>query len=540
VDFSKEKVTKFNPHAPQHRRKLWARVPTAHGSYHHVYWRRIAVAAVALAIVGWLGLATAAWVFVKYRRGYEGVSYIDVAFYPLRREQYRTSIGRYFIAAGRTALENQNIREGYAFLQAGLGRLPQDVEARKLLAVLEARIGRPDRAVKTLVAGVEFSRHDFEYLKLLFTFLLETQEDERAIALATELLPPQPDAVLLNQYVALQSATAHYHRGRTGQVERLVADWGLHRAIEGQILLARCEWQNGLHDAAISRLESRVATFPKSDDLFLELVRFNRELGRNDDARRYALLRQFNDPVGPGPRIDLLHTYRNSGDTTAEQRELKEYLHRFAADDKAMLLLAWFALDTAQPALMDQVYNLASEKKFYLAPFDLARVGTHLAAKDHARARELADAALKTIEPGNARNITLLNGLRAVALFGLGDTSRGQVVLTAFLEESRVRATDALLLARNLKGLGYIPQARRVLERACDLDPQNQPVLAELIRIDAETGDRAALAENLPKLFGMRKHSRATLEKTLQSLNEPSDAPLREQIRAALAKPAAH
>jgi hypothetical protein len=62
-------------------------------------------------------------------------------------------------------------------------------------------------------------------------------------------------------------------------------------------------------------------------------------------------------------------------------------------------------------------------------------------------------------------------------------------------------------------------------------------VLAELIRLDAELGDRAALAENLPKLLAMRKHSRTTLQETLRALTEPSDAPLRDQIRAALARP---
>lgn len=537
MDFSKDEPAAFNQRAPEYRRNLWVRVVTPDGAYYHVFWRRIAATLAVLAVMGWLALAGAAWLFVKYQRGYQGVSYVDLALYPLRREQYRTSIGHHFLKAGRAALEKQNFREGYALLLAGIARVPQDVEARKFIALIEARIGRIDRAVKTLTAGVEYSRQDLDYLKLMFGFLLEAQEDERVITLARELLPAQPDKATLNQFIALQAATAHYHRGRTENVEQIVAEWSLHRALEGQILLARSDWQDGLHEAAIGRLERQITTFSRRDELYLELVRFNRELSRKDDARRYALLRQFNDPIGPGPRIDLLHTYRASGDGTAEQRELSDYLQRFIPDDKAMLLLAWFALDTVQPALIEHVHAIARQKKFAIAPFDLARIGVHLAAKNYARSLELADATLKVGQAEGRKPVTPLNALRAVALFGLGDTSRGQVVLTAFLEEARVRATDALLLARHLKGLGEVPQARRVLERACDLDPQNQPALAELIRLDAETGDRSALAENLPKLFAMRKHSRSALEETLRSLNEPSDAPLREQIHAALARP---
>lgn len=539
MDFSKKKPVAFNPRNPAYRRKLWLRIATPDGVYYHIFWRRIALMAVALAVMGWLGLAGAAWAFVKYRRGYDGVSYLDLAFYPIRRDAYRGKLGAHYITAGRTALLQQSYREGYALLLAGLARAPQDVEARKFVALTEARFGRPDRALKTLRAGVRYARNDLDYLKLLFGLLLEMQEDEQVIALARELLPEQPDGVLVNQFIALQAATAHYHRGRAQQVERLISDWKLSASVEGQVLLARCDWQHGLHALAIARLERQLPNFSRRDELYLELIRFQRELGHTDEARRYALLRQFNEPAKPGPRIDLLHTYHASGDTPAEQRELADYFARFDTDAIAMRDLAWFALDTVQPELVERVHRIARERKFILLPFDLARVEVAIAAKEHARALEFADAAQAADSSGTQRLATLLNALRAVALFGLGDTARGQVTLNAFLEEARVRATDALLLARRLKALGHSMPARRVLERACQLDPLNEPALAELIRLDSEEGDRAALAENLPKLLAMRKHFRATLEETLRNLNEPADAPLREQIRAALAMPAA-
>ena len=59
------------------------------------------------------------------------------------------------------------------------------------------------------------------------------------------------------------------------------------------------------------------------------------------------------------------------------------------------------------------------------------------------------------------------------------------------------------------------------------------------MRIDAEAGNRVKLAENLPKFLRLRKPSRAVLEASLLRLDQPADAPLRDQVRSALARASA-
>ena len=538
MDLSKIDST-FDPAAAEYRRKLWVRVAAPDHFYYHVYWRRIAAVLLLLGVAAWLGLAGAVWAFVKYRRGHEGARYFDLVFYPARRTEYQTGLGRHYLATGRAAWEKQNYREGYALLLGGLARVPQDVPGRRFLATAEAQVGRLDRALKTLIAGIDYARDDLEYLKLLFGLLLEDQQDERLIALTQRLLPATPDAVPTHQFIALQSATAHYHRGRTSETAKIVAAWRLDRTVEGQTLLAQCDRQQGLHPVAIARLERAVTLFPRRQEPIIELVRVNRELGRLDEARRYALLRSLREPGSSGAHIDLMHGYRTSGDSAAEARELADYFRNFGQDANALVLLLWYAVDTAQPALAERIHTLAREKKLPAATFDLGRVQAHLAAKDYARTVTLADAVLREERSATETATSPLYAMRAIAHFGLGDSARGQITLSAFLNNTRVRANDALLLARQLKGIGYAEQAHRVLARACAVDPLNEPALAELIRLDAEAGNRAALAENLPKLFEMRKHFRATLEETLRHLDEPADAPLRRQIEEALAQPAA-
>lgn len=535
MDFSKEEIVVFDPRDRAHRRKLWVRVAAPGGAYHHVYWRRVALALAALALAGWLGLAGAAWGYLKFRRAYDGVRYLDLVFYPWRRAAHQAGLGHHYIAAGRAAWERQAYREAYALLLAGLARVPGDIAARRYLAIIESRIGRPDRARQTLIAGLAHARGDLDYLKLLFGLLLEAQEDERVIALARELLPAAPDTARPHQFIALQAATAHYHRGRPAEAERLIAEWRLHRSLEAQLLLARCEWQRGQRELALARLERAVPEFGRRDELHVELVRLNRELGRHAEARRHALLRHFHNPGSAGARIDLVHTHRLAGDTAAEQRELAAYLAAFAKDQPGLVLLAWFAVDTAQPALAEQAHALARASRLPLAVFDLARAQALLAARDYAGALALTEDLARAAAPPSETVAALLGALRAVALYGSGDPGRGQIALSAFVESPRVRATDLLLIARQLGALGHAAPARRALARASELDPRNEPVLAELVKLDTAAGDRVALAANLPRLLPLRRHHRATLEATLRTLTEPGDAPLRAQIEAALA-----
>lgn len=537
LDFSKEQNVVFDPRDRAHRRKLWVRVAAREGAYYYVYWRRVAGVLAALALAGWLGLAGAAWGYLKFRRSYDGVRYLDLVFYPWRRAAHQAGLGQHYIASGRAAWERQEYRTAYAFLLAGLARVPADITARRYVAIIETRIGRPERAIRTLSEGLPHARGDLDYAKLLFPLLLEAQEDERVIELARGLLPATPDAQPFPLFVALQAATAHYHRGRTGEAERLVAEWKLDRLPEGQLLLARCDWQGGAGEQAVRRLERAVAAFRKRDDLYVELVRWLRELGRHDEARRYALMRQLNNPGSPGARIDLIHTYRLSGDRAAEARELAAYLATSGKDQPALILLAWFAVDTAQPDLAAQAQALARAAKLATPVFDLARAQALVAARDYAGALAFIDGAARGAAPDAEFFTSLLSGLRAVALYGAGDTSRGQVALSAFLDSPRVRSNDLLLLARLFRGLGQAEAARRIVARACERDARNEAALAELVRLDAAAGDRSALATNLPRLLAMRRHHRPTLEATLKSLNEPADEPLRRQIEIALARP---
>lgn len=531
MELSKEELQPFNPKLRKHRFKLWVRVVTSGYSYHHVYWRRIASVVALLLVTGWLAAAAAVWTFLRYQREYHGARYVDLVFYPWRKEEFRTGLARHYLALGHSAVQRQDYRRGYALLMAGLRRVPGDFAARRQVAVMQVRFGLVHRALDTLAEGLPY-QPDLDYLKLLFGWLFEAKEDERVVALAQKLLPAKPDANLQHRFIALQAATAHYQRGRYAEAERLVGDWGLTNSLEGQIVLAKCDHERGFTDRALQRLEGELGRFGKRDELYLELVRLRRAQGQWDEARRMALLRQFNDPHSPGPRIDLLYAYHQSDDKPALEREIGTYLAQFRADVRALDELAWFGATTHQTTVIDRAREAARSQELPLLNITIAQV-------QEALEREAYPAALGHLETATAEKDSyqahLLEGMRAVALYGIRDAEGGHRAVINFTSNARLRASDAVLFARHLRQLGAAPEARALLERATTLDPLNELALAELVRLDAETGNRAALGEHLPRLLKVRKPPRQVLEEILLKLG-PEDAELARQVRDALAR----
>lgn len=528
--------TSFDPYAPRYRRRLWVHLSTHGRSYYHIYWTRIFALLLMLFLAGWFGLAGAVWAFVRYRRGMEGARYSDLVLYPWRKDAYRRHVGEAYLKMARQRLEEHRLAEAYPLFLAGLARVPGDLESRKLVAALQTGSTHRELAPNTLAEGIPYALDNFEYLKTAFPALLDVAEDDRVIALAKQVLPPEPDHIFNHQYIALQAATAHFNRGRYDEAERLVRSWGLEASVEGQVLLARSDWERGFPQAAVQRMTDQLPRFPHHDPILLQLVAWDRELGKTDEARRYALIRHFDDPASPGPRIDVIYTYHVTHDLAAERREIEAYFHDFSADPHALLILAYYATDTQQVALADRVREAAAAHQFRTGVFDLARMQVAIATSDYAGALKLAEATRQDKAFSDPVHTPILGGLRAVALFGLKDTANAGAAFNSFISQARLRASDALLLARDLRAVGASAQARQILDHAWVLDPLNQSALTELVRLDTENGDRERVAENIPRLLAMRKPSRALLEDVLLRFNRSTDAALRQQVRDALAR----
>jgi tetratricopeptide (TPR) repeat protein len=552
--FEREELTSFDSKSPAYRFKLWVRVVTPESTYYHVFWRRLAAAAVLAAVAAWLGAAGAVWGFLRYGREWEDVRYWDVAFIPLERQQFRLALGKFYTARGLVEMEKKNFWYARDYLIAGLRHAPTDLQVRRTVATSLVRFGLLPRALDVLAEGLRFNP-DLDYLKLTFGWLNEARQAPRTLRLAQDLLPAQPDGNLLHQFIALHAAMAHYDLGRYGEAERVIREWGLLNSLEGHLVLARCDWDRGAERRALDRLEKELPRFAKRDELYTELIRLHRLAGNYEAARRFALLRQFNDPRGPGPRIDLLYSYLDTDDRVARERETAAFLATFAGDEKALLLLARFAAHAGDDALLTRLVDQARARGWALEPFQVQQALAAIQAGEYARAVALLTpaaerrapessgaAASPPAEPAAPAGIApeerprppLWLGLRVVALFGDGRMLDAGAELNRLIEGVQPYAEEVSMLARELRRVAGAAPAAMFLRRACEIDPLNEAARAELVRLEAEAGERAALGAAVEKLLTQAKPVRPALEEALLALDQPEDAPLVARIRAAL------
>ncbi|WP_438480036.1 tetratricopeptide repeat protein [Oleiharenicola lentus] len=538
MDPLKANAPRFDPNSAEYRRKLWTRVEEADGSTSRVFfWKRILSVLALLALAGWLALSGAVFAFVKIRHEFTEASYLNIVW-PPNWPKHRESLGRFYIARAKAALEKKDYSEAVTFYGAGIARAPKDITSRRELAVLFLRFGDPGACLNLLKAGLEHALDDLEYLKLTFSLLSEMRADAEIIALVEKYLPATVDDRIQNQFLALQAAQAHYYRGNYDAAEKIVTAWRLGRSLEGQLLLARCDWERGYPELGIVRLEQQRALFPNRDELPLQLIRFYRDLGRQEEALNEALLRHVADPASPGARVDLMYSWRYKNDQVRYSRELDSYLHDYSGDAQALLLLAWFAADTGELDLAKRLHALATERGFNIYPFDLVMIQTLIARGEYKPALEKSEAALAGPSGKDPRFTAVISGLRALAAFGAGDPTNGEVYLKAFLIRDYLRASDALLLAERLDEIGARNQARNVLETAVKNDPANQAALTALVKLEISADGLAALENYVPQLLAMRKPARTVLQEAYLKLDDatPARAALRQSIKAAVEK----
>src|SRR5690242_16671393 len=120
MEHEKDELKSFDPTDPAFRRKLWVRVVTPDGAYHHFFWRRILLGGVFAGLVGWLALASGLWGFLKFRRDWREVRLTDVVLLPLRYDEFRSALADHYIAMGQKEVEAKNYRYAYTLFMSGL------------------------------------------------------------------------------------------------------------------------------------------------------------------------------------------------------------------------------------------------------------------------------------------------------------------------------------------------------------------------------------------------------------------------------------
>ena len=505
-----------------------------------VHWTRLVISSCLFLILGWLGLASGAYFFVKYQRGFGDVQFSDMLVLPVRWHAYQVSRGNFFIKSAQGELKAGNYREAFYALRIGVNKAPSSKEGRILLAQFYGAWKRPDLAQQTLLEGLPFHPDDQEYLRLLFSFLLQRQEDARTLSLANALIGKDRTPSPRNQIVALAAASASFYRGNYDQAEDYIHMFGLKYTRDGRLLAARIAWERGFKDQALTQLRELASESPKDEEIYAQCVSYLRETGRDDEARRESFLRSISNPNDARARIDLLYALQKQGDTDAVLSNANDIFNDFSNNSNALLALADFAANTGNSPLAQRVYDFSTLNKLNWEGAALMMVEANIVAKKYQSALDLVNQLLVENPDWGKRYYAVFNGLQAIAHYGLGDPESAQLFLNNFLTQSNVRAENLLAVSKRLIEVGAQTQARQVLVEAVKADPLNQAALTSLIKIDLPLNNTDTLVANIRKLLALRKPPRELLSSAYRKLGSdlflfsPGRLVLLEDLRTAI------
>lgn len=475
------------------------------GTHLVVLWKRVLPAIGIWAVTFWLLGATALFLNIKYRRGFEAVRYTDMLFLPIRWDEYQVARGDFYIETAKQNLKDGKYREAFSGLRAGIAKSPANREGRLLLAQFFMLWKRPDLAQQLLVDGLEKSQPDREYLQTLFTFLIQQQQDAKTLSITDALLRQMDKDDERRPLVAMAKATAAFYRGNYDLAEDTLNEHNLSSMRDARILFARIDWERGQHDQALQKLRDLMEQAPADQDVYAQLISYLREDGRDSEIQQISLLRQIAYPDQPRPRIDYLYILDKQKDEERIQTLVEEIFRDFPQSSDAMLALADFAANTGRPKLARRIYDYAKANDLNWEGPALMTVEAHVVAKQFSAAIETSRQMLADNPEWGKRFASVFNGLQAIANYGLGDTQAAQIFLNNFLNQANVRADNLVAVSNRLMAVGAKEQARQVLAQATEADPLNQPALVGLIKLDLDLRNPEALAENVAKLLDMRK-----------------------------------
>ncbi len=481
-------------------------------------WKRIFSTLALLVILGYLAGATGIFFYFKERKGYKEVSYLQVMTLPFNMEDFQRQRGDYEIEQAKKYLKENEIRQAYFYLRSGVAHNPANLEGRTLLSEFALLAQRdPERAIALMRGGIPNAGNDKDYLKRYIQLLLRYQQDQEVMDVAETILNKNPDPEI-EQLLALAAATAHYYRGDFDQAEDYVREYDLDTDLEGTLLSARISWDRGQQQAAISKLESSIGKYPNDEPVYALLSRFYRDMGKHAKARQYAVLRNINAPLSVAPRIDLLYSLDNTGQTERADQEAESILHQFGQDEKALIALANYATDSGRVSLARRIYEVALENDFNIAPFALLLVEAHITSGDYQGAIDFTEELAKEKPEWMERNLGVFNSLRSVAYHGIGNKDYSDIYLDQFLKQGNVRVDTLIAVSRRFIDLGGKEQARKILMKAIEDNADNQAALSRLIELEIDMGNSSQLGGHLKKLLHMRRPSAELLMKAYRSL----------------------
>jgi tetratricopeptide (TPR) repeat protein len=494
----------------------WERLP--HSTGIRLFWGRMAAWLVVLACFVWLALAGAAFLFVKYRRGFTEVSFKHMVLLPWKLDDYRRAKGEFLIKEGLALAEKQEWRPAFDLLRTGLAAVPDDLEARVLVARIYLMAGRPDMVRTLLIEGLAYHANQLDYLHEVLGYFISIQADRTVIAVTTDLRMRLAAGSDAGRLVSTALAFSYFYTDRLAEAEEVLRESRLIGTAKGQLLLARIEWERGGRAEALVKLRGLSAQVPQDNEIYRTVLDYLREENRWSEVRRVSLLQQFAMPERSESYVDFIEACSDEGDVAARMKAEAAFLEKFSDDVPALLKLAEPAARAGRVEVVEKVAARCRELGREPADAAMLLLLAHLERREYDAV--LSETAQLSVEAAKwpERQRLVMGGLKAAALYGRGEEVEAEPLVRRLCETRLLPATLFTALAEQLEKAGQGAQARRVLRHAVEVDPLHQPALVMLLRsavASQELGDTVPLIE---RLLTMRKPPADLLEELERGL----------------------
>lgn len=455
----------------------------------------------------YLLVATAIFGVMRFRRGIHELTWIQIVL-PTGWKASRALVGNHQIAVAQFLARKGQGSEALHYARAGITKAPAQREGRLLLSRLLTASGQPDAAQDTLVAGLVHHQSDPRYLEELFGSLIQRQDDERAIAIARRLSAEETLPVEARGVALLAGATACHFRGNFDQAEEFLrSNPAIAASLPARQLSAKINWERGHRDLALWELRSLATDFPSAWEVHADLVSRLRLSNLVGEARRASLAFRIAHPELPGPRIELLHAYREDGDFGRLRREIDSLIQEFPRDPSVLLRVAEFAATAGDHALASRLLAHARARGLPWEAHAFLLIEALVVTRDYQSASDMIRTLLREQPDWTQRYGPLIQSLQAVTSLGSGDYEAARLFLTQVLHQPTLRAENLLALSNRFAELGAAAQAHEILARAFSTDRRNQAVLTRLVEFDLNLNRIDQLPAHLSALLTMRRPS---------------------------------
>lgn len=444
---------------------------------------------------------------------------VDTFLFPINRASVRIGQGNYQIKEGLAAVEREEYRRAYLLLREGVARAPSNMRGREVLA--QMYLGwRPDLAVDILAEGLDRGELSSDYLRLLFSLLIQQRQDSRLLQISEHLLGNHEMDEDMRRVVLAFRMQGALLMGQYQILHTILSETDMRNTLDGVLIATQFFRRSGDWQQAVDLLVAVIQNpnLENNSQLYNQLIDTLKMGGQLARAREIALEMTIRDPMDWRPRIRLIDLLSASELTDRRDREIRAFIQEQRTNEEALTGLAGMVAEYGNVWAASRLYELALENGFNLSVFSLSLAEALIQSGKYQQAIELCNELAREAPMWLVNAESSFNAIRALAYLGAGNTELGQLYLSNFINARGTQVNQLYRAALSFNRRNFPVQALEILEAAFRRDNANEQVLAKMIDLEIETGAFFAVSKHLRELFRLRRPDYEILERIVVRL----------------------